>query len=132
MINLLNIWVVKQPIYKVYRSVINLPARVLCEKFTECTFSKYAIKGPDEYGMIDFECEIKGFDFYGNYVTVCSFDGRVRVDSEDLIKPQFFLTLDEALKEADKIKIEIENDKIAFSQKCIKELSKSTIYKLYG
>ena len=114
-----------QTIYKVWRSVENLPARVLYQKFTNCHFTKYSLKGPDEYGMIEFECEIRGTDKYGKNKNVCSCSVRTTNDDDYLNKPIFFLEVNEALKEKERIISDIKEDIEEFNEHCKISLEES-------
>jgi hypothetical protein len=49
--------------------------------------------------MVNFRCEIKGLNEQGKRVNVCGFDGRIKNNSDDAVKPIFFLDIDEALNE---------------------------------
>lgn len=114
-----------QTIYKVWRSVVNLPASVLYQKFTNCHFTKYSLKGPDKYGMIEFECEIRGTDKYGKNKIVCSCSARTTNDDDYLNKPIFFLDVNEALREKERIISDIKEDIEKFNENCKISLEES-------
>lgn len=100
MINLLSLSNIKnQTIYKVWMPTKNSYESIYFEKFTDCNFSEYSLTEPDKYNMVNFRCEIKGLNEQGKRVNVCGFDGRIKNNSDDAIKPIFFLDIDEALNE---------------------------------
>lgn len=100
MIDLLNLSNLKgQTIYKVWMPTKNSYESIYFEKFTDCYFSEYSLTIPDKYDMVNFRCEINGLNEQGKCINVCGFNGRIKNNSDDTIKPIFFLDIGEALNE---------------------------------
>jgi len=118
-------------IYKVWKPTINhLPDEIFYDKFTECHFSKYSLKGPDEHGMVDFECEIRGVDKKGKDVDVCSFSGRIDKSGDSTIKKIFFLNINEAIKEKERLISNMFENLRDFNKKQIEILQKNKNLKI--